>query len=280
MLTVKRPSKTTVLYKVSTRSPNNTLPARLRRILIGIIRIILGLSILCILVAKTHLSLSSRWKTHTDYASAFLPQRLSHFSTTAATYIPWIYLVPASLAIGSLVFRKGYTTESLLVIRGLGVQTTTSSATYLSTATTRFIPTNMIQDIFIHEAFKGFEVRFYLAIVVEGEHDVVVVFPVSFAVSLIYGLLVLTRRLRTFCPEDRFWNRFGEAQGCVCMSQRLDCGLMSIHRHPPSAVSWAYKGLFSPDIWHSPPRRAPSSVSQTRARSFLQAWANHRRQKS
>jgi len=38
----------------------------------------------------------------------------------------------------------------------------------------------MIQDIFIHEAFKGFEVRFYLAIVVEGEHDVVVVFPVSF----------------------------------------------------------------------------------------------------
>jgi len=37
----------------------------------------------------------------------------------------------------------------------------------------------MIQDIFIHEAFKGFEVRFYLAIVVEGEHDVVVVFPVS-----------------------------------------------------------------------------------------------------
>lgn len=37
----------------------------------------------------------------------------------------------------------------------------------------------MIQDIFVYEAFKGFEVRFYLAIVVEGEHDVVVVFPVS-----------------------------------------------------------------------------------------------------
>lgn len=63
-------------------------------------------------------------------------------------------------------------------MRGLGVQTTTSSSTYLSTATTRFIPTTAIQDIFIHEAFKGFEVRFYLAIVVEGEEDVVVVFPV------------------------------------------------------------------------------------------------------
>ena len=41
----------------------------------------------------------------------------------------------------------------------------------------------MIQDIFIHEAFKGFEVRFYLAIVVEGEEDVVVVFPVGLTTS-------------------------------------------------------------------------------------------------
>lgn len=45
-------------------------------------------------------------------------------------------------------------------------------------ATTRFIPTTQIQDIVIHEAFRGFEVRFYLAILVEGESEVVVVFPV------------------------------------------------------------------------------------------------------
>ncbi|GIC87237.1 PIG-H family GPI synthesis protein [Aspergillus udagawae] len=67
--------------------------------------------------------------------------------------------------------------ESLLVIRGLGIQTSTSSATYLSKAATRFIPTTQIQDIVIHEAFKGFEVCFYLAVIVEGEPDVVVVFP-------------------------------------------------------------------------------------------------------
>lgn len=60
------------------------------------------------------------------------------------------------------------------------MQTSTSSPTYLSTASTRFIPSSMIQDIFIHEAFKGFEVRFYLTIVVEGEEEVVVVFPVCF----------------------------------------------------------------------------------------------------
>lgn len=71
------------------------------------------------------------------------------------------------------------TEESLLVIRGLGVQTSTSSATYLSKASTRFIPTTQIQDIVIHEAFKGFEVKFYLAIIVEGESNVVVVFPVG-----------------------------------------------------------------------------------------------------
>lgn len=69
--------------------------------------------------------------------------------------------------------------ESLLVIRGLGIQTSTSSATYLFKASTRFIPTTQIQDIVIHEAFKGFEVRFYLAVIVDGEPDVLVVFPVS-----------------------------------------------------------------------------------------------------
>ena len=67
--------------------------------------------------------------------------------------------------------------ESLLLIRSLGLQTSTSSAYYFSSPTTRFIPATQIQDIFIHEAFRGFEVRFYLAIVVKEEDDAVVVFP-------------------------------------------------------------------------------------------------------
>lgn len=76
--------------------------------------------------------------------------------------------------------------ESLLVIRGLGVQTSTSSSMYWSSAATRFIPTTQIQDIVIHEAFKGFEVRFYLAIIVEGESGVVVVFPVNLPAGYIH----------------------------------------------------------------------------------------------
>jgi len=63
------------------------------------------------------------------------------------------------------------------VLRGLGIQTSTSSETYLSTSTTRFIPTEKIQDILVNEAFRGFEVRYYLVVVVQGEEDVVVVFP-------------------------------------------------------------------------------------------------------
>lgn len=69
--------------------------------------------------------------------------------------------------------------ESLLVLQGLGVQTSTSSSYFLLSPTTTFIPTTQIQDIVINEAFKGFEVRFFLAIIVTGVTEVVVVFPVS-----------------------------------------------------------------------------------------------------
>lgn len=84
------------------------------------------------------------------------------------------------LVAGGIVWacsRRSSREESLLIIRGLGIQTSTSSASYLSTPTTRFIPTSQVQDIFIHEAFIGFSVKFYLAVIVEGEEESVVVFP-------------------------------------------------------------------------------------------------------
>jgi len=111
--------------------------------------------------------------------------------------VDWKILVAGSVALLYLISRRGYTglctfrgfestlmltyrtEESLLVLRGLGIQTSTSSPTYLSTATTRFIPTTQIQDVVIHEAFKGFEVRYYLAVIVDGESGLVVVFPVG-----------------------------------------------------------------------------------------------------
>ena len=36
----------------------------------------------------------------------------------------------------------------------------------------------MVQDILIHEAFSNFHVGFYMAVIVKGQDEVVVVFPV------------------------------------------------------------------------------------------------------
>lgn len=90
----------------------------------------------------------------------------------------WWLLVPLSLAIVYACLRRDYVEESLLVLQGLGIQTSTSSQYFFTGATTTFIPTTQIQDIVIHEAFKGLEVRYYLAVIVQGAAEVVVVFPV------------------------------------------------------------------------------------------------------
>jgi phosphatidylinositol glycan class H protein len=108
---------------------------------------------------------------------SILASRLGHLASLIASHIPLILLLPVALLVLYTIFLRVHTTESLLVLRGLGIQTSTSSETYLSTSTTRFIPTEKIQDILVNEAFKGFEVRYYLVIVVQGEEDVVVVFP-------------------------------------------------------------------------------------------------------
>lgn len=124
-----------------------------------------------------------------------------------ALYLSFGVAMNGSLLIGLLE-------ESLLVIRGLGIQTSTSSATYLSKASTRFIPTTQIQDIVIHEAFKGFEVRFYLAVIVEGEGQVVVVFPVSTTGDSCVGMIGLSdqRRNRNSYRVGLYWKRCGEAR--------------------------------------------------------------------
>lgn len=180
MLTVKHPTPTTVRYTVSTRSPTRTFAAELTRLCLGALRFTIGLFLLLVLFAKARVTLVESNRSQTWYLDElFAKGALGHVATQVAEHLAWRWLIPSSAVILWAIFRRGYTEESLLVIRGLGVQTSTSSPTYLSTSSTRFIPTNVIQDIFIHEAFKGFEVKFYLAIVVEGEEDVVVVFPVS-----------------------------------------------------------------------------------------------------
>lgn len=115
-------------------------------------------------------------QTHTQ------PGRLA---TSLARALPASILLAAAvpvclLLLYVLLLGRIHTEERLLVLRGLGIQIRSSSSGTLlpSGATaTRFIPTGKIRDVLIAEAFRGFEVRHYLAVVVDGEEDVVVVFP-------------------------------------------------------------------------------------------------------
>jgi len=188
-LRTRRPSPTTVEYTVST-SPALTLPLRLLILLTFLLRLVSGLSVLLLLYSKYLLSAFSPCPRSYDSAPALFSadyglfvlgnistSRLGLLFTRLATSIPVVVLLPCSLTFLYALTLRLHTTESLLVLRGLGIQTSTSSATYLSSATTRFIPTEKIQDILVNEAFRGFEVRYYLVIVVEGEEEVVVVFP-------------------------------------------------------------------------------------------------------
>ena len=193
MLTTKRPTQTTVLYTVSTRSPNKTITSRLKASISLLIRLIAGLLVLACLLLEYHQIFNNNSLTNTDGPTRLQKTSALISSTSLGQYIKTIpipYRFISILVTFWFIFRKSHTTESLLVIRGLGVQTTTSSPNYLWTGSTRFIPTNVIQDIFIHEAFEGFDVKYYLSIVVEGEEDVVVVFPVSRPSSGFFAIVI------------------------------------------------------------------------------------------
>ncbi|KAK2825744.1 hypothetical protein FQN49_007408 [Arthroderma sp. PD_2] len=169
------PSSTTVQFTVSDASTRSTIASKLA-FYVGII--FRGLIFAFVVLVDTATS-----RNHIPQSWTAIPWETiwaSNIGTIACEIADnhvWQIIAACSVLLLYLVVRKGYTEESLLVIRGLGVQTSTSSATYFPSATTRFIPTTQIQDIVIHEAFRGFEVRYYLAIIVDGESDVVVVFP-------------------------------------------------------------------------------------------------------
>ncbi|OMP82859.1 Phosphatidylinositol N-acetylglucosaminyltransferase subunit gpi15 [Diplodia seriata] len=183
-LHVSRPTSTTVCFTVSTRPAADTVPKKALLYSSHAVRLGLGVLILALFWTKWRSFFplddydgTGGGEDKDGWERALLTNRVGILVAWAADRMDWRALA-AGGAVGLWgVVRRGYTEESMLVLRGLGVQTSSSSPTYLSTATTRFIPTASIQDIFIHEAFKGFEVRFYLSIVVEGEDDTVVVFP-------------------------------------------------------------------------------------------------------
>ncbi|KAL4817921.1 GPI-GlcNAc transferase complex, PIG-H component-domain-containing protein [Aspergillus spinulosporus] len=172
----RRPSPTTALFTVSNASRHTSTAAKLFFYFQFLLRGAVLAGVLLIHAARFRRAFFSQDGPIIPWTAVWSSPLGSFVCCVADTYnFIGIALVSVVLIFG--VFKKGYTEESLLVIRGLGIQTSTSSPTYLSKAATRFIPTTEIQDIVIHEAFKGFEVRFYLAVIVVGEPEVVVVFP-------------------------------------------------------------------------------------------------------
>lgn len=168
-LTSHRPSPTTVSYTVSTASHLTTFPSLCIHYAVLLLRLALGLAICVALGVKL-----------SDYE--FETEGLQAVFAALGEVVedrPWSHVGPLGLLGLALVSMRWHKEESLLVLRTLGIQTRTLSTLYLLPSTVRFIPTSQIRDVFIHEAFRGFEVRYYLAVVVEGEEEVVVVFPVS-----------------------------------------------------------------------------------------------------
>lgn len=189
-LRIRRPSPTTAEFTVTTLPPP-TLPLQLLHGFLVLVRIVLSVATLLLLHARWSLSpLAAPLPARPGPRPPLLTDDMLWYVLQAwqrsaggkafvdvAAGIPLPVLLPAAALAFFLLSRRGYKEEGLLVLRGLGVQTSESAESYLATTATRFIPTEKIQDILINEAFYGFEVRYYLIVIVEGEEDVVVVFP-------------------------------------------------------------------------------------------------------
>jgi phosphatidylinositol N-acetylglucosaminyltransferase subunit H len=182
------PSPTTVSFTVSTRplfleEPFTRRPWRwLPRggyftLTKHSLRIILVYLIILLNLAKIRGSVGVQYRDIID--SCLKLSLLDNITKALAARLEWLALILASVIVIFLCLRRDYVEESLLVLQGLGIQTSTSSSYFFTSPTTTFIPTTQIQDIVIHEAFKGLGVRYYLAVIVHGQGRVVVVFPVS-----------------------------------------------------------------------------------------------------
>jgi phosphatidylinositol glycan class H protein len=211
-LYIRRPSPTTAEFTVTT-CPPLTVPLRLILLTLHLARIPLFLAAILVLYARfVEPSQPHHHHHHHDhyyyddgygystpifpfelFLEGDIPQFLITLLQTAHHSRPGIFLsqltaplpdwaaAAASLAAAyaAVCFRL-HRTESVLVLRGLGIQTCTIRGGKWGGCfgtQTRFIPTEQIRDVLINEAFRGFEVRYYLIVVVEGEEDVVVLFP-------------------------------------------------------------------------------------------------------
>lgn len=168
-LQTRSPSATTTEFTVTTRPPPS-VGRTLAAVAVGMLRVVGVLAVGALLLAQH--SPPPPLLLRDAFGVRWLPLLLLPALDPRAVY-------PVCAAVLWLVLQRRHTDESLLVIRSLGVQTSTTAGTWLGQGRrTRFIPTAQMRDIVVNEGFWGMEVRFYLAVVVEGDGGLVVVFPV------------------------------------------------------------------------------------------------------
>ncbi|KAI9145596.1 GPI-GlcNAc transferase complex, PIG-H component-domain-containing protein [Paraphysoderma sedebokerense] len=80
----------------------------------------------------------------------------------------------AILLLWYLIKTSTVTQESLLLLPPLGLQITTHY--HFNRTKSKFITTDRIMEIIINEGIKLWEIRFYLAVIVEGEDKLIVLF--------------------------------------------------------------------------------------------------------
>ncbi|GMM37543.1 hypothetical protein DASC09_048680 [Saccharomycopsis crataegensis] len=108
----------------------------------------------------------------------FLSYAQSHFASPKSAGLT----ILVTVAINHLlcyVFQSDFE-ESIMVIKSMGIEisTTIPNSTFFGRAkiVDRFIPIGDIIDIMIHEAFKGFEVIFYMVILRQNQKKLTIVF--------------------------------------------------------------------------------------------------------
>ena len=230
-LYVRRPSPTTAEFTVTT-CPPLTLPLRLLLAALNLLRGIIALAAAALFYKRfledgpfifsfsLPFGLGARHVTRKAQQAAgrgtdgsgigyliqliitYLLQAASLLDSLASPFPSWAVASVCVLALHISLFTRLHTTESVLVLRGLGMQISSSPGAarspYLGSSSgggaagffgfrlfgpwpwrteRRFIPTEQIRDVLINEAFRGFEVRYCLIVVVEGEEDVTVLFP-------------------------------------------------------------------------------------------------------
>ncbi|KAG7661819.1 uncharacterized protein J8A68_004675 [[Candida] subhashii] len=122
------------------------------------------------------------------------------------------YVIILSLALSVILLRQT-PEDTLIVIRGFGVQLKTKKAWRFQNSTDSFIPIKDMIDLMIHEGFHGYgQVIFYLCVLTrstagKGDNVIKVVFPEFLPRKDILLTVWKSSRELLFGSTNRYWRR-------------------------------------------------------------------------